>query len=274
MDAAISVRFSQPMERSSTARAFTVNVDGAPVKGKVRWAEKDTVLVFDPVAALPAGAKVAVTVSQKARSRDGVALERSKAGTFTTEKPKPKLNSKAKPAPATPAGPKPAKPPAATSIKPGGSAGSGNWRGVETYLLELVNCTRTGGWVTSSGSCSSPGGRKVAPLVLDTRISSSVARPYAKYLATSGGCSHFYGGNPGTRLRRAGFTSYRWAENIGCSAASSYRAALRTQLFYQSERPWNGGHYRNLMNPAYTRVGIGVWVVGGRVRLVMDFYRP
>jgi uncharacterized protein YkwD len=271
-DAAVSVRFTQPMERSSTARAFAVSVDGTPVKGKVRWAEKDTVLVFDPVAALPAGATVAVTVSEKARSRDGVALERSKAGTFTTEKPKPKAKPKAPPT--APAKPKPTKPPAATPIKPDGSVGSGNWRGVETYLLKLLNCTRTGGWVTSSGSCSSPGGRNVAPLALDTRISSSVARPYAKRLATSGACTHFSDGNPGTRLRRAGFVSYRWAENIGCRSASPYRAALGSHLFFQSEKPWNGGHYRNLMNPVYTRVGIGVWVVGGRVRFVVDFYRP
>jgi len=28
------------------------------------------------------------------------------------------------------------------------------------------------------------------------------------------------------------------------------------------------------MNAAYTQVGIGVWVSGGRVRLVVDFYHP
>ena len=30
----------------------------------------------------------------------------------------------------------------------------------------------------------------------------------------------------------------------------------------------------NLMNAEYDRVGIGVWVSGGRVRLVIDFYHP
>ena len=29
-----------------------------------------------------------------------------------------------------------------------------------------------------------------------------------------------------------------------------------------------------MMNAAYDRVGIGVWVSGGRVRLVIDFYHP
>ena len=54
---------------------------------------------------------------------------------------------------------------------------SGSWGSVEVYYLRLMNCTRTGGWVTSSGACSSPGGRSVAPLILDSGISSKVSRP-------------------------------------------------------------------------------------------------
>ena len=159
-------------------------------------------------------------------------------------------------------------------ITGGGAVGGGSWAAVETYYLGLMNCTRTGGWVTSSGNCSSPGGRNVAPLRLDPGISSKVSRPYAKRLAISGACSHFIGGNPGDRLRRAGFSSYRWAENIGCRSGGARAAVLGSHLFFQSEKSYNGGHYVNLMNPAYTRVGIGVWVSGGRVRLVVDFYHP
>jgi uncharacterized protein YkwD len=143
---------------------------------------------------------------------------------------------------------------------------------VEEYYLALMNCTRTGGWVTSSGACSSPGGRDVAALRLNRAISSSVARPYARLLATRNLCSHFVGGSPGDRLRAAGFGGYNWAENIGCRGGNAYGAVLGTHLFYQSERPYNGGHYRNLMNPSFRQVGIGVWVSGGRVRLVVDFY--
>jgi uncharacterized protein YkwD len=163
--------------------------------------------------------------------------------------------------------------PAATTTTSGGSAvGGGTWAAVETYYLGLMNCTRTGGWVTSTGACSSPGGRNVAPLKLDSGISSKVSRPYARKLAINNECSHFIGGNPGTRLRAAGYTSYRWAENIGCRSGSARAAVLATHLFYQSEKSTGGGHYVNLMNPAYDRVGIGVWVSGGRVRLVVDFY--
>ena len=145
---------------------------------------------------------------------------------------------------------------------------------VETYYLGLMNCTRTGGWVTSTGRCSSPGGRNVAPLKLSTGISSKVSRPYAKRLAIGNDCSHFIGGNPGDRLRRAGYSSYRWAENIGCRSGSAKAAVLGSHLFFQSEKSYNGGHYRNMMNAAYSHVGIGVWVSGGRVRLVIDFYHP
>jgi uncharacterized protein YkwD len=152
--------------------------------------------------------------------------------------------------------------------------GGGSWGSVETYYLRLMNCTRTGGWVTSTGACSSPGGRNVAPLRLDAGISTKVSRPYAKKLAVNNMCTHFSGGTPGDRLRRAGYTSYRWAENLGCRSGAAKSAVLGSHLYFQSEKSYNGGHYVNLMNAAYDRVGIGVWVYGGRVRLVVDFYHP
>ncbi len=127
---------------------------------------------------------------------------------------------------------------------------------------------------TSGGDCSSPGGRDVAPLQLSDGISDDVSRPYARLLATRGICSHFIGGNPGDRLRRAGFTNYRWAENLGCRSGNPYSAVLGSHLFFQSERSYNGGHYVNLMSAAYDRAGIGVWVSSGRVRLVVNFYHP
>ena len=93
-------------------------------------------------------------------------------------------------------------------------------------------------------------------------------------LATRGICNHFIGGNPGNRLARAGYTSYRWAENLGCRSGNPSASVLGSHLFFQSEKSYRGGHYVNLMNPAYDRVGIGVWVSSGRVRLVVDFYHP
>ena len=257
--APISVRFSKPMERRSTARAFNLSVAAKPIAGAVRWAERDTVLIFTPASPLPYGATVSMDVAAGARDVAGAALAMAAHATFTTTA-KPSIA----PAPATPKAPSPT----TTAV------GGGSWAAVETYYLGLMNCTRTGGWVTSTGKCSSPGGRNVAPLKLDNGISSKVSRPYAKKLAIGADCSHFIGGNPGDRLRRAGYTSYRWAENLGCRSGNPYAAVLGSHLFFQSEKSYNGGHYVNLMNAKYDRVGIGVWVSGGRVRLVIDFYHP
>jgi len=263
----VSVRFDQPMDRAATERAFQVTAAGKPVTGTFSWAEDDQVLLLDPATDLAQGIRVELRVTTDARSVAGVALAESRAVSFATvPKPKPKPPA---PAPA----PKP-KTSSSSSGSSGGSVGSGSWAAVESYYLKLMNCTRTGGWVTGSGSCSSPGGRNVAPLKLDAGISSKVSRPYAKLLATRGACSHFIGGSPGDRLRRAGYSSYRWAENIGCRSGNPYAAVLGTHLFYQNEKSSNGGHYVNLMNAKYDRAGIGVWVSSGRVRLVIDFYHP
>jgi uncharacterized protein YkwD len=255
-NATISVRFTQPMDRRSTARAFGVSIGGVAIAGRSTWAEHDTVLIFSPNTVLPFGSTVAMDVSTGATNTAGIPLATAVHGTFQTVK-RPVAASATRTSPPT-----------------AGGAVGGSWLAVETYYLGLMNCTRTGGWVTSTGACSSPGGRNVAPLKLDAGISSKVSRPYAKRLAISGDCSHFIGGNPGDRLRAAGYTSYRWAENLGCRSGNPYAAVLGSHLFFQSEKSYGGGHYVNMMNALYDRVGIGVWVSGGRVRLVIDFYHP
>jgi uncharacterized protein YkwD len=262
---AISVRFTDRMDKAQTEKAFRVTVGSKQLKGDIAWAEQGRVLVFVPAGPLPYGAKVQARVDASALSRAGTPIAKAATGTFTVE-PKPKPAEKKKPA---------AKPAASKPIpKPGGGAVKGNWSGVEAYYLRLMNCTRTGGWVTPSGGCSSPGGRDVAPLVMNSGISARVARPYAKLLATRGICSHFIGGSPGDRLRRAGYKSYRWGENLGCRSGNPYSAVLGSHRYFQSEKPYNGGHYRNLMDARFRQAGIGVWVSGGRVRLVVDFYTP
>jgi uncharacterized protein YkwD len=265
-DSMISVRFTDKMDHASTRAAFTVTADGKRVPGTLQFVEDDHVLVFDPSSNLPYGASVVATVAATATSRSDIPLGAVAKGTFTVV-PKPAAAKK----PATTAAR------ATTNHIPrtgGGTVGSGSWGAVERYYLKLMNCTRTGGWVTSGGDCSSPGGRNVAPLRLDAGISSKVSRPYAKKLAVNNMCTHFSGGNPGDRLRRAGYHSYRWGENLGCRSGNPYSAVLGSHRFFQSERPYGGGHYVNLMNSMYDRVGIGVWVSHGRVRLVIDFYHP
>jgi Big-like domain-containing protein/cysteine-rich secretory family protein len=263
-NAKISVRFSMPMDEATTRDAFSVKVNGKTRTGRISFAKGGKLLVFKPKKPMPYRARVTVTVGAGATSEIGTPIDKGRTVRFRVErKPKPVL-------PPTGGGGGGG----STAIGTGGSGGGGSWAAVERYYLGLMNCTRTGGWVTSSGSCSSPGGRNVAPLQLDAGISSAVSRPYARLLATSGQCSHYANGGPDDRLRRAGYTNYTWGENIGCRAGNPYASVLGTHLFYQSERSYNGGHYRNLMDPDFSRVGIGVWVSGGRVRLVIDFYHP
>jgi uncharacterized protein YkwD len=259
--ATLSVRFSEPMDQAATKAALSVTAGGRAVAGTILFIEGGTVLVFRPSAMLGAGQQVVMTVSTAARSSVGVPLATPVSTTFTT------FSTAA-------GGPRVSTDPGAAPPPPGGSVGGGAWAAMEEYYLTLMNCTRTGGWLTATGSCSSPGGRAVAPLWIDAGISDNVSRPYAKLLATRGICNHFIGGTPGDRLRRAGYTSWTWAENLGCPSMSPRAAMIAIQVFFQSEKSYGGGHYVNLMNPAYDRVGLGMWVSSGRVRLVIDFYHP
>jgi uncharacterized protein YkwD len=151
------------------------------------------------------------------------------------------------------------------------------WWPEEMFYLGLVNCTRTGGWVQSDGTCKGYGSGRysayVAPYKHSSGLSDLVARPYAKVMADRSICTHFYGGSPLDRMRRAGYTTIRnWGENIGCRSTTNTRAAvLASHLFFQAEKSTNGGHWRNIKNPAFQWIGIGVWKTSGRVRLVTDF---
>lgn len=260
----LSVRFTEPMDQATTEAAWSATQGTTKLTGTFRWAENDTVLVFNPASNLGYAQKVTLLVGAGALSRAGLPVGDASSITFTTA---------AKPVVRAPS--------SSSSGGGGGGGGSGGgsiggstWAAVETYYLDLMNCTRTGGWVSSSGACSNAGSRNVAPLWQDAGITASVSRPYAQKLAVNNLCTHFSGGNPGDRLRAAGYPSYVWAENLGCRSGDPSAAVLGTHLFYQSEWSYNGGHYVNLMNAKYDRVGLGVWVSGGRVRLVVDFYRP
>ena len=145
---------------------------------------------------------------------------------------------------------------------------------VETYYLKLVNCTRTGGWVLSDGTCKGYGSGRysayVPPLKLSSGLS-SVARVWAKKLLLANACTH---GDPSARLRAAGYTSGTWGENIGCGngVSNAHHAVLLSHLRFQAEKSTGGGHWKNIKNARYKYIGIGVWKGLGRVRLVTDFY--
>jgi hypothetical protein len=152
------------------------------------------------------------------------------------------------------------------------------WLSTERFYLGLLNCDRTGGWILSDGTCRGYGSGHysayVAPITYSYGLSDKVTRPYAKLLAVKGLCAHDAEGDPGFRLRQAGFTRWTWGENVGCrdGYSSAKAAILASALNFQSEKSSNGGHWQNIKSRGYHWVGIGVWRYGSRTRLVVDFY--
>ena len=150
------------------------------------------------------------------------------------------------------------------------------WESLEAWYLKLVNCTRTGGWVAKNGTCSGYGSGRyskyVAPLKLSAGIS-NVSRAWSKNLATTNRCVH---GDPGARLRAAGYRGYSWGENIGCGMGTTDVKAsiLMSHRAMQAERSTNGGHWKNMKNPRFKLAGVGIWRYGTRVRVTTDFYAP
>jgi hypothetical protein len=254
----ISVRFNMPMDRASTAAAFSVAVNGRAVRGLVSWAEDDTVLVLDPSSRLPIGSTVTMRVTTKAMSKTGMHLGSTVTGKFGVR--------------------------AATSRRIqwlGGTQTNSPWYSSEVYYFHLVNCTRTGGWVTSSGDCSSIT-HHVMPdqsaLRLDSGLS-AVARNYSKQLAERGLLTHYLDGtNPHQRLAAAGYPGGTWGENLGSPSTYSAAGMIKVEIYFQNEyrcdwgRRCEFGHYRNIMHPYFRRVGIGVWVARGHVRVTSEFY--
>ena len=149
------------------------------------------------------------------------------------------------------------------------------WYAAEVYILGLMNCTRTGGWVTVDGACGSNTDHTLPAqpaLVLDPEISAKVARPYAKYMADNNLLDHYLlDTTPRSRLCSAGYCGSAWGENLASPSSYGQYGMITVEIFYQYESFCGCVHYDNIMNPHYTRVGIGVWESSGNVRVVIDF---
>ncbi|MGZ6344915.1 MAG: Ig-like domain-containing protein [Candidatus Limnocylindrales bacterium] len=264
IDQTVSVRFSRPMDRATTQAAFHVSGLDPLKAGRFSWAEHDTVLVWQHTAAFHNGTTYAIAIDGTARSKDGIAMGTTATdGTssirFTTAakavaQPKPKPKPKPKPVP------RPS----------GGSSTSAPWHAVEVYFLNLLNCTHTGGWISSSGTCSGRGSNGLAPIRLSSGISNKVSRPWAKYLAQT---SQLYHGCPTCRFQGAGYTTNTWwGENLSWWSGDGYQGAIQSIIFFQNEKSSNGGHYTNMMNSHDRTAGVGVWHANGRYVYAIDFY--
>ena len=252
----ISVTFTMAMDKKATAAAFTVTVNGAVVSGRKQWSEGNTVLLLTPRHSLKYGSTVVATVTTAARSADGLHLESAYSSSFTIKK----------------------RPPQPISYF-GRATKSSPWYGLEVYYLRLMNCTRTGGWVTSGGVCSGVT-RHTLPrqgrLTLNARISNLVSRPYAKYMADHRLLYHYLRGTtPHSRLCNwGGYCGNSWGENIASPPSASQAGMVRIETFYQNESWCRCEHYKNIMDGYFSEVGIGVWwsKTGRSVRVSIDFY--
>jgi hypothetical protein len=150
----------------------------------------------------------------------------------------------------------------------------------ELLGLRLLNCTRTGGWVRVDGTCK---GRATGtyspfmrPLRLHDGISSLVAFGWASELVKAKVCGHAIPGQPDlqVRLASAGFLDASFGENVGCwwSDMPPRDVVIAVHRLMQAEKAYDGGHWRNIKNPGYRSVGIGVATAAGRTTVVFDFY--
>jgi hypothetical protein len=255
----VSVRFTVPMTRASTAAAFSVTVNGKRVRGSISWAENDTVLVLDPNSKLPVGSTVYVRVATTARSATGQRLAGAASSSFKVVRPTVRR----------------------ITWSGGVASTTAPWHPMELYYLALMNCTRTGGWVTSSGSCSSVTHHVMPaqdPLSYNAGIANAVSRPYSKALADRGALTHYLNGTtPHSRLSAAGYTSGSWGENLSSPTSKYASGMIHTEIYFQNEYRCKSGqcefaHYFNIMDPYFRSAGVGIWVSNGRVRLTIDFY--
>ena len=252
----VSVRFTTPMDTTATTAAFSVEAGGHLIGGQTYWVENDTVLVMLPATPFIVGQRVIARVSKAAKSADGRAIASEAMASFNIARPEVKN------IPWT-----------------GGAASSSSpWYASEVYYLRLVNCTRTGGWVTPSGACSTSTHHTMPaqnPLTLDRGISNLVSRPYAKYMADNKLLDHFLNGTtPHYRLSAQGWTSGNNGENIAKPGSGGKAGMVAVEIFFQNESPCRCEHYLNIMYPYFHTAGIGVWVSSKThmTRVVMDFY--
>lgn len=160
------------------------------------------------------------------------------------------------------------------------SAGTTRMRTTERFAMRLVNCLRTGGWVTRRGKCMARDSGRFSgyrtPLHRSHRISDDVSWPWARRTAIANICGHSLAGSTvDRRFRQAGLRSPVNGENIGCASGWTPRQMVITVLrWWQDEKKYGGSHWRQLKDRDFKAAGVSVVrLSNGRTRLVVNFYR-
>lgn len=248
----VEIWFSQPMDTEATAAALTMTDTntGQTFAGTVSWNEEGTQLVYTPDAAWIAGHTFGVTFADGAKDADGNAVDTDWYFTVTPPAaPRAPVSSRgasggggSAPAPA------PVVPPAAPATTLGG------------YALNQVNAARAA--------------YGFAPLVLDASIS-AVASSHANDQAVNGYFSHtgLNGSTRDSRLRAGGVSYSQSGENQCYYVGMSQQATLDWchRQFMAEPYPGHWNHIANILDPSFTRMGVGIATVGGKTIITWNF---
>ncbi|WP_197064926.1 CAP domain-containing protein [Leptolyngbya sp. KIOST-1] len=106
-----------------------------------------------------------------------------------------------------------------------------------------------------------------APLVLNEKLTAAAQR-HAQDMATSRRMSHT--GSDGSTMRsRIDATQYRWS-TIGENVAMGQPTPAAVMRAWMN----SPGHRQNILNPAFTELGVGQATGGGRIYWAQVFARP
>ena len=242
----VELWFSQPMDVEATNAAFALreSSSGELVGGHLTWNEEATQLVYAPDGPFAAGHRFDVSFDGGARDDDGNVVD--VALSFTT---------KAAPAPVV----APARAPASTRTAPVVPVAAPATT-LDGYALNQVNAARAA--------------YGFAPLVLDATISAA-ASAHAWDQATHGYFSH-YGQNGSTResrMRAAGVGFTYSGENQCYHMYMSEPATLDWchAQFMAEPYPGQWNHIANILDPRFTRMGVGIATVGATTVITWDF---
>lgn len=240
----VQLWFSQPMHRASTRGALRVLAEsGRSLSGATTWNEAGTQLTFAFEQPLAAGRTFRVRLDRGAHDLDGNRV--TGRWTFATRAAQvARIQSEVATAPAPP-------PPVGGPNAPSD---------VIAYALWQINESRAD--------------YGFAPLRLDNGIS-QVATDFAWDLMRYNYFSHTGrdGSRVADRLRRGGVSFGYSGENLCYYSGIGVRGTLDWchRTFMAEPYPGYYNHIANILNPDYTRVGVGIAESGGRVKIVWNF---
>ena len=239
----VELWFSQPMDVDTTNAAFALrdSVTGERVGGHLNWNAERTQLVYAPDSPFAGGRRFDLTFDGGARDDDGNVVEAGMSFTTTAAPVAPaRATVSTRTAPVVPVAA-----PATT---------------LDGYALNQVNAARAA--------------YGFAPLVLDATISAA-ASAHAWDQATNGYFSH-YGQNGSTResrMRAAGVSFTYSGENQCYHMYMSEPATLDWchAQFMAEPYPGQWNHIANILDPRFTRMGVGIATVGATTVITWDF---